>query len=363
MPPTWETYHGAPSLDGASSVSLPNTLTRIWRYDSGAPVSNTPVVGNDRVCLADKKGVLHGLDLNGKAVWSKPFSYPAAQGKPQTPVEFEAPLALFESTLIACAASGVIYAINATDGELRWECNTDYPILGTPNFATVRTDGETQKRLFVIDQSEGALQCLDFASGKRVWRGEGVARCDGSAAVSDAFAVYGSCAGALHVFSTVTGNMLREIPLDEDSQVAGGAVLLGEHAFSSSRSGKFVHVNVQTGTTLWVNANCDAEAFSTPAVGPDRVVFTANDGVVYALDRQTGDLKWRQKLGDTPSSPVIAGDKVLVSAGGTLYMLKLLDGEKLWSYAVSDEITSPALAGSLVVVGADDGSVAAFGGG
>jgi outer membrane protein assembly factor BamB len=82
--------------------------------------------------------------------------------------------------------------------------------------------------------------------------------------------------------------------------------------------------------------------------------------MVYALDRRTGALKWKQELRSTPSSPVIAQDKVLVAAGGMLYLLRLADGEPLWSYAVSDEVTSPALAGSLVIVRTDDGTVTAF---
>jgi outer membrane protein assembly factor BamB len=319
------------------------------------------VVGDGRICVTDKKGDVHALDLNGKPVWTKSFLMPSRNGRPPTPVDFDAPLALFDSTLIACTAAGRVYALDVANGDMRWERNLDFPILGTPNVATVQVDGAPQKRLFVIDQSEGALQCLDFASGKPLWKGKGPARCDGSAAVNGAMAVYGSCAGAVHIFSTVNGDLLREITLDEDSQVAGGVVLLGDSVFSGSRSGKFIDANVQTAAVNWTNTDCDGEAFSTPAVSADRVVFTANDSIVYALDRQSGALKWKQKLDDTASSPVIVGDKIVTAAAGTLYLLQLSDGKKLWSYAVSDEITSPALAGALVVVGAEDGSVTAFG--
>ena len=360
-PASWETYHGAASLDGASSATLPDTLTRTWRADVGAPVSNTPVVGAGRICVADKSGDIHALDLNGKPIWTKTFTLQVKPDSPPRPLDFDAPLALFDSTLIACSAAGRVYALNPADGAVRWERNLDFPILGTPNVASVQTNGQAHKRLFIIDQSEGSLHCLDFATGTPLWSGKGVARCDGSTAVSGAVATYGSCAGAVHVFSTGTGDLLREITLDEDSQVAGGVVLIGDSVFSGSRSGKFIHANVTTGAMVWTNTDCEGEAFATPAVNSDHVVFTANDGYVYALNRADGALKWKQQLDDTASSPVIAGDKVIASAKGTLYVLRLSDGKKLWSYAVSDEITSPALAGALVVVGSEDGAVTAFG--
>jgi outer membrane protein assembly factor BamB len=360
-PAAWQTYHGNASLDGAANVSLPDTLTMIWKADVAASILNTPVVGSNRVCVADTKGTVHAFDLAGKPVWSKTFNEPAEPGREPRHVGFDAPLALFDSTVVAGTSSGTVYALNASDGEIRWKCETEWPILGTPNVADVRTDTGVQKRLFVIDQSEGGLQCIDFATGQKLWKGDSVSRCDGSPAVSESVAVYGSCAGAVHIFSTVDGKMLREIALDEDSQIAGGAVLLGDLIYSGSRSGKFIHANAATGEMIWSNTDCQAESFSTPAVGAGRIVFTASDSVVYALDREAGKLQWKKELEGTLSSPVIANDKVLVSAGGSIFLLRLADGETLWSFPVSDELTSPALAGTLVIVGGDDGTVTAFG--
>jgi outer membrane protein assembly factor BamB len=62
------------------------------------------------------------------------------------------------------------------------------------------------------------------------------------------------------------------------------------------------------------------------------------------------------------SSPVIAGDKVVVgSDDGRLYLLDLADGRSLWSYEIGEAVaSSPAVARGWVVVGADDGQVYAF---
>ena len=357
----WETYHGPASLDGFSNDVLPDTLSVMWKVDLGSSILNPPVIGNGRVCVADSKGTIHAFDLAGKPLWSKTFEEPTQPGRPARHASFDAPLALFDSTLIACTANGVVYALNVETGDTRWECDTEWPILGTPNVATVQTPDGPRKSIFVIDESEGGLQCIDFETGAKRWKGDSVARCDGSPAVNETMAVYGSCACAIHIFSTETGKLLRDVPLDEDSQIAGGVVLLGDSIYSGSRSGIFIHVNAKTGETIWTNKDCTGESFSTPAVSDDRIVFSANDATLYALDRKTGVLQWRKKMDDTPSSPVIAKEKVLVTADGTVYLLRLSDGETIWSFDISDEVSSPSIAASLVFVGGDDGTLTAFG--
>lgn len=359
---TWETYHGTPSLDGVADLTLPNQLTLRWRYEVAGQVYNTPVSARGRVAFADSKGGVHVLGMDGTLIWSKQVTEAGSQGRPAVAAMFDAPLLIVDDSLIACSATGVVHAWALEDGTERWANSTGRPVLGSPTFTKLTVAGATQTRVFFIDQSEGALQCLQASDGALLWGGEGVARCDGSPAASPKHIVYGSCDSALHVFSAVDGTMLREIPLDEDSQVAGGVVLLGNSAFSGSRSGRFIHANVDTGAILWSNNDCEGEAFSTPAVNADRVVFGANDANAYALDRRDGKLIWKVALEDTPSSAVIAGDKVLLSAAGTLHLLRLSDGGILWSYPVSDEITAPGMAGALVVVGGDDGTVSAFGG-
>ena len=82
------------------------------------------------------------------------------------------------------------------------------------------------------NQGYGVLHALDFATGQTQWKTEGVERCDGSAAVNNDVVVFGSCAAALHVYSTLDGSLLRELDLEGDSQVAGGVALVGDSVFA-----------------------------------------------------------------------------------------------------------------------------------
>jgi outer membrane protein assembly factor BamB len=81
------------------------------------------------------------------------------------------------------------------------------------------------------------------------------------------------------------------------------------------------------------------------------------------VDRATGEAVWTFETGgNVDSSPVIAGDKVLVgSDDGFLYMLALADGRKVWSYDLGGAVVaSPAVSGGTVVIGSDGGTVFAF---
>jgi outer membrane protein assembly factor BamB len=358
----WPSYHGGSSLDGAADIEFGPSLSVAWRFDAGARIANTPVsdLASKTLFFADGAGVLHALDWTGAPRWSQVFRLPGLGGR-ETPELFDAPLRIVDDMLIACGAYGTIYALDLKDGSLRWKTETDSAILGSPNAFTLEVNGAPQTRIVFIDQTNGAIQCLDAKSGERLWSGEGIDRCDGSPAADSRHVAYGSCASAVHIFSTDTGKMLREIALGQDEQVAGGVVLLGDSLYASTRSGRFIHANVLTAEILWSNTTSDEEALSTPAVDRDLVVFTDESSVI-ALDRATGEMRWRQEIEDLPSSPVLLRDVIAVSAEGTLFLLDRAEGRVVASHVVSDEISSPGLAGRYLLVGGGDGVVTAFAG-
>lgn len=320
----------------------------------------TPIASDGRIYAANGKGEIHAIDFGGKPLWTRAFSETLVEGRPPSEAAFEAPLALFESTLIACSSAGGVYALDPATGATRWEVRTRIPLLGSPALAVLDSAVPNPRRLLLIDQAQGSLHALDFDNGNEIWKSQSIARCDGSPTANADVAVFGSCNAALHFFSTKDGSLVREVEMGVDCEIAGGIAFAGNAAYSGSRCGKVVQVNLDTGQIDWENTGCEGEAMETPAVNDSLVAFTANDGYVFALDRASGKLAWRTRLEDTPSSPVLSRNKLVVSAGGSLFVLALEDGRLVWSYDVSDDITSPALVGDLIVVGCDDGSVAAF---
>jgi outer membrane protein assembly factor BamB len=356
-PSDWNTYHGDSTLTGVARGTLPGDLTLLWRFKAGAPVRQTPVAGGGRIFFVSARGEVIATDFLGQKVWSVELVTGAEQNGEPVRERIEAPIAYFDGMVLVGTMDGNVYALDAATGAQRWRSQIDSPVYGTPNY--LQQSG--RKLVYVLGRADAALHCLEAASGRMLWKTEAIERCDGSPSVSADAVVFGSCAAALHVFSPETGALLRSIEIDPDSQVAGGVALDGSLAISGSRSGKVLVADVKSGQTLWSSLVSEAEAFATPAVTKEWVIQPSADGYVYGLDRKTGTTRWRFDTKGMPSSAVVIGEEVLVSANGELLRLRLADGRKVWSFKVSDEITSPAVAQQTVLVGSEDGTVAAFG--
>lgn len=356
----WSTYHGGPSLTGVADITLPDEPELLWRFQADAPIYYAPVADEDRIYFSTSKGGVFALDLTGNEVWSQHyFQEPYRDGRPRVE-RFDAPISTFQSTVLIGAMRGLVYALDGATGDEKWTYDIGGPVLGTVNFHDPsETPGD--ERVFIIEQGEGVLHAVDLASGEGLWSTPGVERCDGSPSIKGNAIIFGSCAAALHVFSADDGSWVKDIAFDEESQVAGGAAIVGDSAYVGSHSGRLFHAGLNSGEVVWVNEDSYDEIFETPAVSKDFVVFSSYDGSVYALDRSTGKKVWVYESDGTPTSPVIAGDKVIVTTDGVLMLLRLATGEVVWSTEISDETSSPSIINGMIVVGSDDGTVTAYG--
>ena len=345
---TWRTYHGNFALDGLAGGSVPDAPELIWKFNAGNRVDVTPVSADGRVYFTTAKGGLFALDLDGKQLWTQTIA----------PDSFSSPPLLVGDFLVVGSAKGFLHAYETASGREKWGYDLGGAVQGSPN-ALLLPDG--RRGVMAISPSDGAIHGVDLETGKVAWKTPAVERCDGSAGVEGDLIVMGSCAAALHVYSVKKAEKLMDVPLGGDNQVAGGVAMSGTTAFAGTRSGKLCAVDVSSGKILWTNADGQGEAFMTPAVGDSVVVFGADDGKVHGLRRDTGAKLWSFDTGNRPMSPVIAGDRVLVSSGGSLFLLSLSDGKKIWSAPVSDDLSSPAVVGGRILVGGDDGTVSAYG--
>lgn len=352
----WNTYHGNSALTGVADASFPETLEVLWRIKAGAPVRETPVVHDGRIFYATARGDVVATDLTGKQVWSKDFFTGEKVKDEPVRERIDAPLACFDSLVLFGTSEGHFIALDTATGDERWRVQLMGPIRGTANYLA-----GTPNRVYVIEQPTGVLHCIDPATGAVLWKGEGPERCDGSPSASPDAVAFGSCAAAIHVFDPGTGKLVNNVKIDGDSQVAGGVAQDKGLAFSGCRSGKVLCVDLKGAKIVWANEQSESEVYTTPAVNDQWVIAASNDSNVYGIDRADGKGKWKFDTKGSPTSPVIAGDKVVVAADGELLLLRLADGTLAWSLKVSDEITAPAVAGDIILVGSEDGTVVALG--
>jgi len=97
------------------------------------------------------------------------------------------------------------------------------------------------------------------------------------------------------------------------------------------------------------NRTLDGKSFATPAAGNRLVYVGSNEGILYALETQTGKQKWQFKTDyRVPCLPLIGKDGMiyLCCDNGALYVLNALNGERVWKNTddiVSEYSPSPKL--------------------
>jgi outer membrane protein assembly factor BamB len=345
---TWATYHGDFALDGIADAALPDAPEKLWKVKVEGRVDSTPLAADGRIYFTSTKGGLYCLDFSGKEIWRSSI----------TPDVFTSPPIVTDGLLVLGTGKGVLRAYDVAGGKEKWSYDVGGSVQGSPNRISLPGGG---KAVVAISQGDGCLHGVDLSTGKGLWKMPAVERCDGSAGASGDYIVMGSCASALHVYSAAKGEKLTDVSLGPDNQVAGGVALSGTQAFAGTRSGKLCAVDVAAAKILWTFAEGQGEAFATPAVTDRLVLYGADDGKAYAVDRAKGTKVWALDTGNRPMSPVVARDRVVIASGGTLFLADLATGKKLWSTPVSDDTTSPAVVGGMILVGADDGTVTAYG--
>ena len=352
----WNTYHGDNALRGVTQWPLPDEMVVRWHLMTGAPVRVPPVAHDGIIFAATTRGEIIAADLEGREIWRRELTAPAPGHELPQPVYIDAPITAVNGKVFLGTDLGDVFALRADTGEELWRANIGGPVRGAPNY------NSAGNRIFVIEQDLGALVCLDVDSGAEVWRSDGVDRSDGSPAIVEDVAVFGSCASALHVVAIATGERLRDIPIaNGGGQVAGGVALVDGFAYAGVRDGRIMRGDVAEGAFTWITGISEDEVFATPAVHDAWVVATSYDGRVHALHRETGEIQWQHDLQGKPSSPIIADDRIIVAADGALFLLRLEDGKRVWEQRLSDEITGPAILPDMVVVGSEDGVITALG--
>lgn len=101
----------------------------------------------------------------------------------------------------------------------------------------------------------------------------------------------------------------------------------------------------------------------TPAIDGPMIFVASADGMVVALDKASGDVRWRQRTNESITGGVGAasGQVVFGTRDARVIALSQADGSQLWSAAVSSEVlAAPQTDGRVVAVQSVDGRLTAL---
>ena len=318
-----------------------------------------------------------------KHVFSLPdIGLPLEVGKPEDDPEkfdvvwkFEAPGALYnvvsEKSGLACderclyfgTDSGTFYALNKSDGSIRWRFTIERGGEGNAIFSTPAL----HKGMLYFGASDGAVHALDAANGSKRW----------------------SYADADWVRSSPCIDSRREI------------LYIGLSHGLLRKEGNVVALDIHTGRAKW-SSNIRGTIEGAPLFVPaeDLVIIGDTEGIVHALDAATGVLRWRfgsdgaihasfaydslrrlicfgsakgtlyalfapdgspvfgiSSMGWIRSTPLIVDRTLYVSSlDKKLYSINLDTGTEMWNFATKGRVfASPALIGDSIWLGSNDG--------
>jgi eukaryotic-like serine/threonine-protein kinase len=252
---------------------------------------------------------------------------------------------VFEQVVYAGCYDNNLYAINAANGEFLWKYPTDGSIAGRPAIY--------EGNLF-IGSEDNSLHVVSTRTGKVVWTYQTGGRIFSSPRVADGHVFVGSDDHSLHAVNINTGRAVWKFECA--AEVRSSAFVINEKVYIGCESGDFYCIGFR-GDMKW-RFKAKRNITSSPLVQESVVYFTSVDGMLYALDKDTGFLLWKFRMEKgSISSPMIADNNIFFGAADNhLYAVDIRTTKEAWRFRTDHQVVgAPILYKDALYFGSADG--------
>jgi outer membrane protein assembly factor BamB len=259
----------------------------------------------------------------------------------------------------ASAGSGDTFAFNAGDGSLRWRARTDCWIVDIPfedNAVPMVKDGIVYDGTYALRQQDGTV----------LWRTAINTQTEGAlslqALVGDT--LYANTENYVFAINARNGKVLWRYGPDTLMPI-GGALVVADHVLYVGTLGsvdhpeasRFYALDADTGKLRW---QYRMGAYQGAVIHNNSIYVSSRDQCLYALDKNTGSLRWKYKfVYPTYNIATIAGNILYINIDGA-YALNSADGTVLWHKELgsspSVSFTPPVILEGVVYLASIDGS-------
>lgn len=298
------------------------TGKQIWKYPEDATAAllfyATPTLTPDGQLLIGSAGSTHSLisidPATGRENWAAPFN--SAKG-----AWVASPLVMNE-TIYAPNTDGFLYVLNMSGAEA-----ADPIELGGALWASPITDGNLlyvtslDHHIHIIDPSTGGTEAtIDLGGGV-----------PGSPAVGDGGVYVGSFASNIQ-FVQASGE--KEEIAKAGNWVWGTPVLDNGTLYYADLSGNLFSLDLASNTQNWGTVQPDGPVVASMLATESQIYAVAEEGKFIALDRD-GKIVWEKETGGMNyTTPVLAGDLILVAPYQAEFALAAYDadGKQAWTF-------------------------------
>ena len=305
----------------------------LWHYpdkgNSKLLFYATPFVTTDGLVIVGSAGNDHKLvalnptDIN-QATKSPVEAWTFTGAKDHwvaTPLEID-------NHLFAPNADGNLYVFDLTDGQTNKQPVKVIELAGRLWGQPV-TDG----KLVFVNSLDHSVFAIDKDTYKIVWHEDlGSAIPNSPILAADGNLYVGSFASQLEKFNPATGD--HQSVEKTDAWIWGTPTLVESNLYFGDLSGNFYSYNIETGKYNWTPVKPDGPITTSPLVLNDAFLVATESGAIHEVDQDGHSKLWSQPGGKIYTTPVIAGDLVLVSPlGADAYLYAFdLNGRQVWAF-------------------------------
>lgn len=315
---------------GPAPVANP---TLKWRFDTGNEILSQPIVADGTVFIANRAGFLYAVDAGtGQQRWRAELGEYALRTTPTW----------HEGHLYIVAGFSAL-ALDGRTGETIWESVIRYAGTASPTIAN--------GNVHIVSQ-EGWLYALALEDGSEVWKTTTDGISFGAPSVSEDQLVVGTDSGKVIGINTESGRQAWR--RDFGSAVYTSPVISDDTVWVVTADGRLLGLDLVSGSDRFA---LEATAELTVTAGEETVYVPSDDGGLYAIAVESGEVRWFASAGGAvKAGPVQSHDQVVITGGNRIAGLNRQSGEQIWYYLAGDSIEAPpAIVDGYVFFGSRDG--------
>lgn len=375
--PDWRNPGGAVNhVNGNLALKIP--FQRAWSSSIGSGDSSStalltgPVIADGKVYITDASGRLNSFDAaTGRSNWRVRVADPE-----QDSVPIGGGAAYADGTVYATTGFGEAVAVDPKNGGLIWRTKLAGPVRGAPTV--------TQGRLVAITV-DNQTEVLDAKTGTEVWNHAGITEASallggGSAAVDNGVVVVPYSSGELYGLRIENGRPVWSAAVGGGAARTAGALagladitampaVDGDLVVAVSHGNQAIGIDMRSGATVWEQPISGTQM---PWVAGDTVYMVSINGIVVALARNTGKVRWVRELDRwtdpedkegpiTWTGPVLAGDTlVLASSTGKGVLISPKTGEITGQFETDETRIAPVIADGTMYIVSTSGTLTAY---
>lgn len=307
-----------------------------WLNKTNVGIYSSPVVWKNNIYVGDDLGILTCYNLkNGKKRWgfqskSRILGTPAVEN----------------GILVFSSTDKNIYGLNAKNGKLLWKVECKEPVLGAVTI---------EKNIAYIGASDNIFRAIDVLSGKIIWSYDKLnGYVETKPLITENKVIFGAWDTFLYALDKNSGKEIwrwtNGIKALHYSPAAVWSVSANNNVFITDPERAITAINIETGKTVWrTKASMVRESIGISEDKKRIYAKTMQDSVVcYSTETDFAKEIWHTNVGfgyEHNPSMLIEKDGIVYGStkNGLIFALEANTGKILWKHKICNTLINTVL--------------------